>query len=465
MSTRRGEMVTLAELIEAIGVDAARFFLVMRSHDQTLDLDLDLARQQSQENPVYYVQYAHARIASILRNVPAETRGRRRATTRRCSPPRTSARSSSGWRASRPWCRTPPSGGRRTASPAYAQELAADFHVFYKHCRVIGVAAGRWPRRASRCAWSRKTGDLPLPGPARGERPREHVGGEAGACPSFPRSRPSAPAGRRPASGLTFVAVEQVEPFMLRDCSRGGAATRCCPARRVDDGRPAGQVPHHRASTAIVLPHAPPGHDRPVCCIDPADDRPAYADASARLRVRACRTPTARSTCLEFRDMRKFGRLHLTAGGPAPRLRGPGSRRLAGRLGRRLPGAPAARAARPLSRPSCSTSGTWPASATSTPTRSSGGRRSRRCGAAGSLGRGAGRLPGRRDPHQAGGGGAPAGLHAVGLRRHRGASRAASRTGCRPTAGRGRSAGAAEAPWCAWSSRGRGTAYCPDCQR
>ncbi len=66
MSTRRGEMVTLGELVEAIGVDAARFFLVMRSHDQTLDLDLGLAQQQSAENPVYYVQYAHARIASIL---------------------------------------------------------------------------------------------------------------------------------------------------------------------------------------------------------------------------------------------------------------------------------------------------------------------------------------------------------------------------------------------------------------
>ena len=70
MSTRRGEMVTLGDLVEAIGVDAARFFLVSRSQDQTLDLDIDLARRQSQENPVYYVQYAHARIASIVRNVP-----------------------------------------------------------------------------------------------------------------------------------------------------------------------------------------------------------------------------------------------------------------------------------------------------------------------------------------------------------------------------------------------------------
>ena len=69
MSTRRGEMVTLRELIDAIGVDAARFFLVMRSQDQAMDLDIDLAREQSQENPVYYVQYAHARIASITRRL------------------------------------------------------------------------------------------------------------------------------------------------------------------------------------------------------------------------------------------------------------------------------------------------------------------------------------------------------------------------------------------------------------
>jgi arginyl-tRNA synthetase len=67
MSKRRGEFVTLDELIDQIGVDAARFFLLQRSHDTTVDLDLELAREQSSENPVYYVQYAHARIASILR--------------------------------------------------------------------------------------------------------------------------------------------------------------------------------------------------------------------------------------------------------------------------------------------------------------------------------------------------------------------------------------------------------------
>ncbi len=72
MSKRAGQLVTLDDLLDDIGVDAARWFLVQRSHDTTLDLDLDLARRESQENPVYYVQYAHARIASILRKAGEE---------------------------------------------------------------------------------------------------------------------------------------------------------------------------------------------------------------------------------------------------------------------------------------------------------------------------------------------------------------------------------------------------------
>jgi arginyl-tRNA synthetase len=66
MSKRRGDFVTLDELIESIGVDATRWFMISRSHETTIDLDLELARKQDPENPVYYVQYAHARIASIL---------------------------------------------------------------------------------------------------------------------------------------------------------------------------------------------------------------------------------------------------------------------------------------------------------------------------------------------------------------------------------------------------------------
>jgi arginyl-tRNA synthetase len=67
MSKRSGEFVTLDDLTDEIGVDAARWYLLNRSHDTAIELDLDLAVAESAQNPVYYVQYAHARIASILR--------------------------------------------------------------------------------------------------------------------------------------------------------------------------------------------------------------------------------------------------------------------------------------------------------------------------------------------------------------------------------------------------------------
>ena len=72
MSKRSGEFVSLDELVDDIGVDAARWFMLWRSHDTTVDLDLELARRESSDNPVYYVQYAHARIASILRKAEGE---------------------------------------------------------------------------------------------------------------------------------------------------------------------------------------------------------------------------------------------------------------------------------------------------------------------------------------------------------------------------------------------------------
>jgi arginyl-tRNA synthetase len=67
MSTRSGEFVTLRELRKEVGRDAARFFYVMRRCEQHMDFDLDLAKSQSRDNPVYYVQYAHARIHAVLR--------------------------------------------------------------------------------------------------------------------------------------------------------------------------------------------------------------------------------------------------------------------------------------------------------------------------------------------------------------------------------------------------------------
>tara|TARA_R110000868_G_scaffold10639_3_gene51588 strand:- start:3923 stop:5686 length:1764 start_codon:yes stop_codon:yes gene_type:complete len=69
MSTRSGSFITLRELREEIGNDAARFFYVMRKIDQAMDFDLDLAKSKSNENPVYYIQYAHARVCSVLRQI------------------------------------------------------------------------------------------------------------------------------------------------------------------------------------------------------------------------------------------------------------------------------------------------------------------------------------------------------------------------------------------------------------
>lgn len=69
MSTRSGQFISLRELREEVGNDAARFYYVMRSHEQQLDFDLDLAKSKTNENPVYYIQYAHARICSVFRNL------------------------------------------------------------------------------------------------------------------------------------------------------------------------------------------------------------------------------------------------------------------------------------------------------------------------------------------------------------------------------------------------------------
>jgi arginyl-tRNA synthetase len=71
MSTRSGEFVTLRQLRTEVGNDACRFFYVMRSNDQHLDFDLELAKSRSNENPVFYIQYAHARVASVLRQLAA----------------------------------------------------------------------------------------------------------------------------------------------------------------------------------------------------------------------------------------------------------------------------------------------------------------------------------------------------------------------------------------------------------
>jgi arginyl-tRNA synthetase len=142
MSKRRGEFVTLAELIADIGVDATRFFMLQRSHDTPVNLDLDLARRQSNENPVYYVQYAHARIASILRNAGDEAAAR----AERFDPDVAGAPLEPSERQLVKRLLELPGEVLEAAErraphrlTAYATAVAADFHAFYRDCRVIGA--------------------------------------------------------------------------------------------------------------------------------------------------------------------------------------------------------------------------------------------------------------------------------------------------------------------------------------
>ena len=80
MSKRTGEMVTFEELLDEVGADAARYLFLRRSTDQPVDFDIELAQQQSADNPVFYVQYAHARICSILRKAAGDEVAARHAT-------------------------------------------------------------------------------------------------------------------------------------------------------------------------------------------------------------------------------------------------------------------------------------------------------------------------------------------------------------------------------------------------
>jgi len=136
VSKRSGDIITLREVIDEVGADACRFFFLSRSADAQMDFDLELAKKESPDNPVYYVQYAHARIASILRL--AQERGidygDGDVSLLTTEPELTLIRS---------MLRLPEivELGVRTLEPHhlthYAQELATVFHSFYKQCRVV----------------------------------------------------------------------------------------------------------------------------------------------------------------------------------------------------------------------------------------------------------------------------------------------------------------------------------------
>jgi arginyl-tRNA synthetase len=140
MSKRRGDFVTLDDLLDEIGVDATRYFMLQRSHDRTIELDVELARKQSRENPVYYVQYAHARIASMLRRLSEE---------------RLTGALQADWETApledlerdliKKLVAFPSEVGEAAERRAphritgYALELAQDFTSFYEGCRVLGI--------------------------------------------------------------------------------------------------------------------------------------------------------------------------------------------------------------------------------------------------------------------------------------------------------------------------------------
>jgi arginyl-tRNA synthetase len=136
MAKRSGDIVALDDFVDEVGVDAARWFLVSRGPDQAIEIDVDLAAERSQKNPVYYVQYAHARIAGILRNagdapVSAE-------------PPGAGALADEERDLVKRLTEFPGLVAEATerrgphAIPTYAIRLADDFHRFYHRHRVLG---------------------------------------------------------------------------------------------------------------------------------------------------------------------------------------------------------------------------------------------------------------------------------------------------------------------------------------
>jgi arginyl-tRNA synthetase len=136
-SKRAGNVVFVDEVMDEIGVDATRWYLVNRGPDQTIEIDLDLAAEKSQKNPVYYVQYAHARIAAIMRNAggaevggapPGALEPEERQLIKRLTDFPVTVREATERRGPQ-------------LLPAYAIRLADDFHRFYHECRVLGDPA------------------------------------------------------------------------------------------------------------------------------------------------------------------------------------------------------------------------------------------------------------------------------------------------------------------------------------
>jgi arginyl-tRNA synthetase len=149
---RSGEFVTMDELIAEVGVDAARWFLLVRSHDTTVDFDLDLARRETAENPVFYVQYAHARIASLLARAGPEAVSTALGTADLRAALEGAERElvkkllAFGEEVAEAAARRAP---HRIAT--YALELAQVFTAFYRDCHVVGAGGEVEVQRLALC--------------------------------------------------------------------------------------------------------------------------------------------------------------------------------------------------------------------------------------------------------------------------------------------------------------------------
>lgn len=146
LSKRAGNLILIRDVVDEVGADACRFFFLRNSPGSPMDFDLELAKKQSNENPVYYVQYAHARISSVLRKAAEAGVDGDGADLAPLGHPAEMA-------LIRRMAQLPELidfAARRQEPhhfPHYAQELAADFHVFYTECQVLGASV---PRELSR---------------------------------------------------------------------------------------------------------------------------------------------------------------------------------------------------------------------------------------------------------------------------------------------------------------------------
>ena len=157
MSKRTGNAITLTDLLEEIPIDAARFFFNMREPNSTLDFDLDLAVEETSQNPVYYVQYAHARICSILKNLAAEGISPRPVTAAELDLLTTSEEKE----LIRKLATLPEEiiGAAKNYDPArlthYVIDTATLFHKFYNACRVKGEEEPLMQARLALCMATR----------------------------------------------------------------------------------------------------------------------------------------------------------------------------------------------------------------------------------------------------------------------------------------------------------------------